>query len=152
MCTVPFPLLHFFMVGFTPLTSRGSQQYRAVTVPEFTQQMFEEHDDCFGSPTRTLPDGLSFVFSLILILTVRVVPGLRHSSVAEFQRRKLRSKCKMFRTKTLPILSSGFPTTSCSMRHPSSRTEDGCYFLGQLDCHSGAVQVYQRPIHCHVQT
>merc|ERR1712146_482864 len=27
--------------GFTPLTSRGSQQYRALTVPELTQQMFD---------------------------------------------------------------------------------------------------------------
>ena len=25
---VPFPRLHFFMPGFAPLTSRGSQQYR----------------------------------------------------------------------------------------------------------------------------
>mmetsp|Transcript_7106 Transcript_7106/g.43987 ORF Transcript_7106/g.43987 Transcript_7106/m.43987 type:complete len:544 (-) Transcript_7106:2016-3647(-) len=38
---VPFPRLHFFMVGFTPLTSRGSQQYRALTVPELTQQMWD---------------------------------------------------------------------------------------------------------------
>merc|ERR1712241_1257382 len=37
---VPFPRLHFFMTGFAPLTSRGSQQYRALTVPELTQQMF----------------------------------------------------------------------------------------------------------------
>ncbi|PKA52485.1 Tubulin beta-1 chain [Apostasia shenzhenica] len=28
---IPFPRLHFFMVGFAPLTSRGSQQYRALT-------------------------------------------------------------------------------------------------------------------------
>ncbi len=35
---IPFPRLHFFMVGFTPLTSRGNQQYRALTVPELTQQ------------------------------------------------------------------------------------------------------------------
>ncbi|CAJ1451986.1 unnamed protein product [Effrenium voratum] len=28
---VPFPRLHFFMTGFAPLTSRGSQQYRALT-------------------------------------------------------------------------------------------------------------------------
>ena len=34
---VPFPRLHFFMTGFAPLTSRGSQQYRALTVPELTQ-------------------------------------------------------------------------------------------------------------------
>jgi len=38
---IPFPRLHFFMVGFSPLTSRGSQQYRALTVPELTQQMFD---------------------------------------------------------------------------------------------------------------
>ncbi|RTG85050.1 tubulin beta [Schistosoma bovis] len=37
---VPFPRLHFFMPGFAPLTSRGSQQYRSLTVPELTQQMF----------------------------------------------------------------------------------------------------------------
>ncbi|CAH1250815.1 TUBB4B [Branchiostoma lanceolatum] len=37
---IPFPRLHFFMTGFAPLTSRGSQQYRALTVPELTQQMF----------------------------------------------------------------------------------------------------------------
>ena len=38
---VPFPRLHFFMAGFAPLTSRGSQQYRALTVPELTQQQFD---------------------------------------------------------------------------------------------------------------
>jgi len=38
---IPFPRLHFFMIGFAPLTSRGSQQYRALTVPELTQQAFD---------------------------------------------------------------------------------------------------------------
>ena len=38
---VPFPRLHFFMVGFAPLTSRGSHTFRAVTVPELTQQMYD---------------------------------------------------------------------------------------------------------------
>ena len=38
---VPFPRLHFFMPGFAPLTSRGSQSYRALTVAELTQQMFD---------------------------------------------------------------------------------------------------------------
>jgi tubulin beta len=38
---VPFPRLHFFMVGFAPLTSRSSQAYRALTVPELTAQMFD---------------------------------------------------------------------------------------------------------------
>jgi len=38
---VPFPRLHFFMPGFAPLTSRGSQSFSALTVPELTQQMFD---------------------------------------------------------------------------------------------------------------
>jgi tubulin beta len=38
---VPFPRLHFFMVGFAPLTSRGSQAYRALTIPELTAQLFD---------------------------------------------------------------------------------------------------------------
>ncbi|XP_035615769.1 tubulin beta-6 chain-like [Oncorhynchus keta] len=38
---VPFPRLHFFMSGFAPLTARGSQKYRTLSVPELTQQMFD---------------------------------------------------------------------------------------------------------------
>ena len=38
---VPFPRLHFFMVGFAPLTSRGAHSFRAVSVPELTQQMYD---------------------------------------------------------------------------------------------------------------
>ncbi|OQV19177.1 Tubulin beta-4 chain [Hypsibius exemplaris] len=38
---VPFPRLHFFMPGFAPLTARGSQTYRAMSVSELTQQMFD---------------------------------------------------------------------------------------------------------------
>ena len=38
---VPFPRLHFFVPGFAPLTSRGSLEYRALTVAELTQQMFD---------------------------------------------------------------------------------------------------------------
>ncbi|KAH7340001.1 Tubulin/FtsZ [Pyrenochaeta sp. MPI-SDFR-AT-0127] len=37
---VPFPRPHCFMVGFAPLTSRGANSFRAVTVPELTEQMF----------------------------------------------------------------------------------------------------------------
>lgn len=49
---VPFPRLHFFMVGFAPLTARGSQQYRAVTVPELTQQMFDSKNMMAASDPR----------------------------------------------------------------------------------------------------
>ncbi|ODV64120.1 beta-tubulin [Ascoidea rubescens DSM 1968] len=38
---VPFPRLHFFMVGYAPLTAIGSQSFRNLSVPELTQQMFD---------------------------------------------------------------------------------------------------------------
>jgi tubulin beta len=38
---VPFPRLHFFLVGFAPLTARSSQSFRVLTVPELTQQAFD---------------------------------------------------------------------------------------------------------------
>ncbi|KWU42616.1 beta-1 and beta-2 tubulin [Rhodotorula sp. JG-1b] len=38
---VPFPRLHFFMIGYAPLTAPGAKNFRATTVPELTQQMFE---------------------------------------------------------------------------------------------------------------
>eukprot|EP00568_Trieres_chinensis_P007903 CAMPEP_0183307214 /NCGR_PEP_ID=MMETSP0160_2-20130417/17077_1 /TAXON_ID=2839 ORGANISM="Odontella Sinensis, Strain Grunow 1884" /NCGR_SAMPLE_ID=MMETSP0160_2 /ASSEMBLY_ACC=CAM_ASM_000250 /LENGTH=448 /DNA_ID=CAMNT_0025470761 /DNA_START=75 /DNA_END=1421 /DNA_ORIENTATION=+ len=38
---VPFPRLHFFLVGFAPLTARTSKDYRVLSVPELTQQAFD---------------------------------------------------------------------------------------------------------------
>ncbi|GAA6004473.1 hypothetical protein JCM10207_000742 [Rhodosporidiobolus poonsookiae] len=49
---VPFPRLHFFMVGFAPLTAKGSQSFRAVTVPELTQQMFDAKNMMAASDPR----------------------------------------------------------------------------------------------------
>ncbi|GAB7348605.1 hypothetical protein MBLNU459_g6987t2 [Dothideomycetes sp. NU459] len=49
---VPFPRLHFFMVGFAPLTSRGAYSFRAVTVPELTQQIFDPKNMMAASDFR----------------------------------------------------------------------------------------------------
>lgn len=38
---VPFPRLHFFMVGYAPLSAHGHQSFRSLTVPELTQQLFD---------------------------------------------------------------------------------------------------------------
>jgi tubulin beta len=38
---VPFPRLHFFMPGFAPLSAKNVAAYRASTVAELTQQMFD---------------------------------------------------------------------------------------------------------------
>ncbi|KAI8588131.1 Tubulin beta chain (Beta tubulin) [Geranomyces variabilis] len=38
---VPFPRLHFFVVGFAPLVARGSQSYSNLSVPELAAQLFD---------------------------------------------------------------------------------------------------------------
>jgi tubulin beta len=38
---IPFPRLHFFLVGFAPLTSRQAQEFRLISVPELVSQMFD---------------------------------------------------------------------------------------------------------------
>ena len=54
---VPFPRLHFFMPGFAPLTSRGSQQYRSAE-----QLLFSPHS----------PAHLYFIFLSLWGLTSQV--------------------------------------------------------------------------------
>jgi len=38
---IPFPRLHFFLVGFAPLTSRQGQEFRLISVPDLVSQMFD---------------------------------------------------------------------------------------------------------------
>jgi tubulin beta len=38
---VPFPRLHFYLVGFAPLTAPDVKAYRVLTVPELTAQAFD---------------------------------------------------------------------------------------------------------------
>ncbi|KAJ6482095.1 Tubulin/FtsZ, GTPase domain-containing protein [Mycena vitilis] len=49
---VPFPRLHFFMTGYAPLTARGSANFRAVSIPELTQQMFDAKNMMAASDPR----------------------------------------------------------------------------------------------------
>merc|ERR1712216_865999 len=91
---IPFPRLHFFMNGFAPLTSRGSQQYRALTVPELTQQMFDAKN--------------------MIVLRTRATAAISRragSSVAACRRRRWMSRCSTSRTKIPPTSLSGSPTT-----------------------------------------
>jgi tubulin beta len=38
---IPFPRLHFFLVGYAPLTSRVGMEYRNISVPDLVAQMFD---------------------------------------------------------------------------------------------------------------
>jgi len=49
---IPFPRLHFFLVGFAPLTSRGGLGFKSLTVGELTQQMFDAKNMMAASDPR----------------------------------------------------------------------------------------------------
>lgn len=49
---IPFPRLHFFLVGFAPLSSRGSMSYKSLSVSELTQQMFDSKNMMAASDPR----------------------------------------------------------------------------------------------------
>jgi tubulin beta len=67
---VPFPRLHFFMVGFAPLTSRGAYSFRAVSVPELTQQMFDPKNMMAASDFR---NGRYLTCSAILYVCLNIL-------------------------------------------------------------------------------
>jgi len=49
---IPFPRLHFFMIGFAPLTARGTHEYRQTSVQELTHQMFDPKNIMCASDPR----------------------------------------------------------------------------------------------------
>jgi len=49
---VPFPRLHFFLLGFAPLTSRKAQIYRSLSVGELTGQLFDPKNMMCASDPR----------------------------------------------------------------------------------------------------
>jgi tubulin beta len=50
---VPFPRLHFFMLGFAPLTSRGSTAYRQLSVAELVSQAFDNRNMMCAADPRS---------------------------------------------------------------------------------------------------
>ena len=67
---VPFPRLHFFIPGFAPLTSRGNQPYRAVTVPELVQQIFDAKNlmaACDPRHGKYVKENKEFRYTLLLL-------------------------------------------------------------------------------------
>lgn len=50
---VPFPRLHFFMVGYAPLTAPGAKHFTATSVPELTQQMFDSKNVMSAADPKT---------------------------------------------------------------------------------------------------
>ena len=50
---IPFPRLHFFVVGYAPLGGAGSEMYNALGVPELTAQIFDSRNMMADCDPRT---------------------------------------------------------------------------------------------------
>jgi tubulin beta len=50
---IPFPRLHFFLVGYAPLTSRVGIEYRTISVPDLVAQMFDVNNMMAACDPRT---------------------------------------------------------------------------------------------------
>src|SRR5690606_12791495 len=50
---IPFPRLHFFMVGYAPLTAPKSQGFNQLNVAQLTQQMFAPRNMMANVDPRT---------------------------------------------------------------------------------------------------
>jgi len=49
---IPFPRLHFFLIGYAPLTARVAQGFRNLSVSELTQQIFDSRNMMAASDPR----------------------------------------------------------------------------------------------------
>merc|ERR1712058_207716 len=138
---IPFPRLHFFMTGFAPLTSRGSQQYRALTVPELTQQMYDAKNMmCAADPrhgryltatclfrgrmsSKEVDEQMLNVQNKNSSYFVEWIPNNIKSSICDIPPKGLKMGCPSWAT---PLrsrrCSSAWPSTSpgCSGARPSS--------------------------------
>ncbi|KAE8387928.1 Tubulin/FtsZ, GTPase domain-containing protein [Aspergillus alliaceus] len=99
---VPFPRLHFFMVGFAPLTSRGSSSFRAVSVPELTQQMFD---------TRNMMAAANFHNGRFLTCSA-IFRGKVSTKEVEDQMRGIQTKNSGYFVEWIP---NNIQTTVCSV-------------------------------------
>merc|ERR1712094_102375 len=121
---VPFPRLHFFMNGFAPLTSRGSQQYRALTVPELTQQMFDAKNMMCAADSR---------HGRYLTACGLFRGRMSTKEVGEHAQRAEQEQLVLHRV-------DPEQHEVRRVRYPAERLEDGCVLRGQHDGHPGDVQ------------
>jgi tubulin beta len=49
---IPFPRLHFFLIGYSPLTSASNKEFTALSVAELTQQVFQAQNMMAGCDPR----------------------------------------------------------------------------------------------------
>ncbi|KAK8679831.1 hypothetical protein V6N13_145264 [Hibiscus sabdariffa] len=116
------------MVGFAPLTSRGSQQYRALTVPELTQQMWDAKDMmCAADPRHCCYLTASTMFH-----------GKMSTKEVDEQMLNVQNKNSLYFVEWIPN-----NVKSDSLCHPSHWPQDDINIYRQLNIHLGDVQAWE---------
>merc|ERR1712048_1318227 len=131
---IPFPRLHFFMVGFAPLTSRGSQQYRSLTVPELTQQMFDAKNMMAAADPR---------HGRYLTCTA-LFRGRMSTKEVDEQMLNVQNKNSSYFVEWIPN------NMKCSICDIAQGPQDVCRLPRQLDLHAGGDEARRRAVHRHV--
>merc|ERR1712079_159153 len=132
---VPFPRLHFFMPGFAPLTARGSQHYRSLTVPELTQQMFDAKNMMAACDPR---HGRYLTVAAVL-------RGRMSMKEVDEQMLNIQNKNSSYFVEWIP---NNVKTAVCDI--PPRGLKMAATFR-QLHRHPGALQENLRAVHRHVQ-
>merc|ERR1719296_533360 len=132
---IPFPRLHFFMVGFAPLTSRGSQQYRALTVPELTQQMFDAKNMmCAADPRHGR-----------YLIAAALFRGRMSTKEVDEQMLNVQNKNSSYFVEWIP---NNIKSSVCDIPPKGLKMAGG--FRWELNGDSGDVQTRRRIFHGHV--
>jgi tubulin beta len=108
---VPFPRLHFFTTGFAPLSSKGSVAYRAESVADLTQQIFDAKNmmvDCDPRHGRYLTVAAIFRGRMGMKASDSFTELI--NDLVSFRMWTIR--WRPFRTRTARTSSNGFRTTS----------------------------------------
>jgi len=67
---IPFPRLHFFLIGYSPLVSSASQKFSSANVSEITQQIFDRRNVMAACDPRN-----GRYFSATLLFRGNISPG-----------------------------------------------------------------------------
>ena len=114
---IPFPRLHFFTIGFAPLTSRAGSNYRKVTVPDLTQQIFSPSNVFAGCDPR---NGRYLTASAIF-------RGKVSTQAVEEEMQKVQAKNSAYFVEWIP---NNIKTTVCNVPQKVPGTDMSATFIG----------------------
>jgi tubulin beta len=114
---VPFPRLHFFQIGFAPLTSRGMASYSSSSVSEITQQIFQSSNMMAAADPR---NGR-------YLTAAAVFRGNASTQAVEDEMLKMQNKNSSYFVDWIP---NNIKTSVCNVPSTSPKCDMSATFIG----------------------